>query len=399
MLKIFRKKAVRQFVLWGLLILILPAFVMWGSASMSRSREKGPDRVGTINNRKISFEELQEALSGVRTQIILNYFNQPKILDALINNRPMLAKLAWDRIILLNEAVKLRIRAADKEVVEAVRTHPLFSRNGAFDPAFYSYILRTNIGLEPRAFEETMRENLMLQKLAARITKDLKVYDEEALSEYNKEFEKIKISYIMIEPGQAGVEIVISEKTAMEFYESHKNDLTVKSTLKGALPDRVATFEEARPTIEKYLKEVEARNMVREKTDETYKKLLDRIQNRNEVFEKAVERLGLTAKETEFFSSADKAGDIGEPGEIYAAARNLKEFELSKPLETGKGFIIFEIVAKKAADEEAFKKDKEDYIKKVQSRKVTQIMQDWLKKQEDAAKLAINMEDIDRYYK
>ena len=40
MLKIFRKKIVSKVILWGLLILILPAFVMWGSASMSRSKDK-----------------------------------------------------------------------------------------------------------------------------------------------------------------------------------------------------------------------------------------------------------------------------------------------------------------------------------------------------------------------
>lgn len=103
MLKIFRKKIVSRLILWGLLILILPAFVMWGSASMSRSKDKGPSYVGIINNKKISFEQLYQAITGVRSQIILSYYNQPQILDALLNNKPMLAKIAWDRILMLDE--------------------------------------------------------------------------------------------------------------------------------------------------------------------------------------------------------------------------------------------------------------------------------------------------------
>src|SRR3989338_10475107 len=82
MLKIFRKKIVSKIILWGLLILILPAFVMWGNASMSRSKEKGPKYAGRIDDKKVSLGEFYGALAGVRSQIILNYFNQPKILDA-----------------------------------------------------------------------------------------------------------------------------------------------------------------------------------------------------------------------------------------------------------------------------------------------------------------------------
>jgi len=135
MLKLFRKKFVSRFILWGLLILILPAFVMWGSASMSRSKEKGPNYVGTVDNRKVSFDELYQALTGVRSQIILIYFNQPQVLKELLSNKPMLAKVAWDRILMLNKAKELHIKVPDKEVVASIRNHPIFIRNGAFEQA------------------------------------------------------------------------------------------------------------------------------------------------------------------------------------------------------------------------------------------------------------------------
>ncbi len=192
MLKLFRKKIVMKTILWGLVIIIVPAFVMWGGASMSRSKEKGPNYVGIVNNRKVSFEEFSAALTGVRSQIILNYFNQPKLLEALLSNKPMLAKLAWDRILMMEEVKKAGIKISDKEVIEALRGHPLFLRNGVFDDRFYAYMLRNNIGLEPRAFEEIVRGNISLQKLSTSLTKDIKLSDEEILAEYNKDPKKSK---------------------------------------------------------------------------------------------------------------------------------------------------------------------------------------------------------------
>ncbi len=399
MLKIFRKKFVSRFILWGLLILILPAFVMWGNASLSRSKDKGPNYVGIIDNRKVSFDELYAALSGVRSQIILNYFNQPQILDALLNNRPMLAKIAWDRILMLNKTKRLRIKVSDKEVIAFIRGHPLFVRNGVFDDRFYSYMLHNNIGLEPRAFEETVRDNVAIQRLAAYLTKDLKISDEDVLSEYNRESAKLKISYILMEPKELFDQVNVDENAVKEFYEKHKNELLIKSNLKGALPDRAATFEESRDTIEKYFKEVGARKIQREKSESVYGKILERIKDNNETFEKAASQLKFTVKNTDFFSGTDKLDDIGDALVIASAASNLKIFEVSKPVETGKGFVIFETIQKKDPDEESFKKDKEEYAKKVRERRSNSFMEDYLRKLENNANLAIKLEEIDKYYR
>lgn len=399
MLKLFRKKFVSRFILWALLILILPAFVMWGSASMSRSKDKGPDYVGIVDSRKVSFDELYTALSGVRSQVILNYFNQPQILEAILSNKPMLGKIAWDRILMLNEAKKLKIKASDKEVVEFIRSHPLFIRGGAFDDKFYSYMLRNSIGMEPRAFEEIVRENLIIQRLSSYTTRDLKIPDEDVSSEYKKEFSKLKIAYILMEPKDFFDQVKVDEDEVKEFYEKHKGEMVLKSNLEGAVPDRSATFDESKETIEKFLKELGARKILREKSKETHDKIVERMGNKNETFEKAAEQLRLTVKNTDFFSRNDKLDEPGDPMIIANAAADLKIFEVSNPVEINKGFIIFEVLQKKDPDEEAFKKDKEEYAKKIREKRSNSVMEGHLRDLEGAAKLAINLEEIDKYYK
>jgi len=399
MLKLFRKKFVSRLILWGLLILILPAFVMWGSASMSRSKDKGPNHVGTINNKKVSFEQLYAALSGVRTQVILNCFNQPEVLDALLSNRPMLAKLAWDRLLLLEEAKKIRIKASDKEVVKAIRNHPLFIRNGVFDERFYAYMLHNNIGMEPRAFEEIVRDNLIVQKLSSYLTKNVGITDDDLFSGYKKEFGKIKIAYVLLETKDYYDEVKVDENAVKEFYEKHKNELMLKSNLKGALPERAATYEESKDTIGKYLKEAEARKILKPKSDEYYNNILERMQTKNETFEQAATQLKLTVKNTDFFSKTDKLDDIGDIPVIVNTGLDLKTFEASKPVEITKGFIIFEVAQKKDPDEEAFKKDKDEYTKKARNQKSNAVMEDHLRKLEGGAKLIIKLEEMDKYYR
>ncbi len=196
MLKVFRNKNVTKMVLWGILILTLPAFVMWGSGSLGGSGKKGPTYVGTIENKKISFDNFANSLESIRCQVILNYYNNSKMLDMILKNKEFLGKLAWDRLIMFMKAKKAGIRVSDREVVAFIGSHPLFSRGGAFDDRAYEYFLRNSLGLAPRSFEELVRKNLMIQKLTDSLTKDITVTDKEVLQNYEgfdpAEFKKEK---------------------------------------------------------------------------------------------------------------------------------------------------------------------------------------------------------------
>ncbi|MDP2929449.1 MAG: peptidylprolyl isomerase [Candidatus Omnitrophota bacterium] len=399
MLKFFRKKMVMKVILWGLVIIVVPAFVMWGGASSSRSKGNGPGYVGVVNDRKVLFDELSGALSGVRSQIILSYFNQPKTLDTLLSNKSILAKLAWDRILMLEEVKRAGIKISDKELVETIRSHPLFIRNGAFDDKFYAYILRNNIGLEPRSFEEIVRENVSLQKLSASITKDVKVSDSDILAEYKKDFQNLKISYILLEVKNFLDKVKIGEDAAKDFYEKRKSEFRIKSDLKGSSSDRQATFEESKEAIENHLKEVEARSMLKKRADEIYAGLIEKMKGAGETFQKAAAKLNLTVSETDFFSKKDTVEAVGDTPVIIEASSDLKDFELSKPVEIAKGYIIFEVAGKKDADEETFKKDKEEYSKKVWDLRSNMVLEKWLKALEDRAKLAIKLDETEKNYR
>lgn len=187
MLKLLRHKRVAKIVLWAILILILPAFVIWGTGSLGRSKEKGPTFVGLINNKKVTFDDFADSIMSMRAQILLNFFNQRQVMDALLKNSEFVGKMAWDRLIMLKEAKARHIRVTDSEVIAFIRTMPIFLRDGKFDERLYGYVLRNNLGLAPRSFEEMMRENITIQKLHELLTKDVKISDEEVLNQYKSD--------------------------------------------------------------------------------------------------------------------------------------------------------------------------------------------------------------------
>ena len=339
MLKLLRHKNVSKVVLWGILILILPAFVIWGAGSMGKE-SKGPKFVGMIDGKKVSFDNFAGAISSVRCQIFLNYFNNQKALGELLKNQSLMGKIAWDRLIMLKEAKRLKIKASNDEVVTYIRSHPLFMRNGKFDEGMYGYILRNNLGLDPRSFEEITRENITMQKLSTALTKEIKVTDEELNAYYRAENSKFKILYAIIAEGENASD-----------------------------------------------------------TAGIYSKIYESMQKDGQSFEAACATIGLKTIETPLFSKTDYIEGVGEALPVAAESAGMKKGDVSGPVSVRKGLVIFKLVDEESAGPEKFAKDKEDYTKRLTELKSNMALETWLRVLEKANTLNINLEEYEKYYK
>lgn len=340
MLKILRHKNVSKIVLWGILILILPAFVIWGAGSMGKSGEKGPKFVGTIQGKNISFDQLAKAVAGIRCQIFLNYFNNPKVLEELSKNQSLIGKISWDRLIMLSEAKRLKIKAADADVVAYIRSHPLFLRSGKFDDALYAYILRNNLSLDPRTFEEIVRENITLQKMNESLTKDIAVSDDELGAYYRAENCKFKVAYAVIAEGDA-----------------------VKDA------------------------------------GDIYKRLSEAMAKDNKGFDAACAELGLKIQETPLFSKTDYIEGLGEALPVAAEAAGMKKDQVSAPVTTRKGVIVFKLVGEEGFDQGKFDKEKSEYSKRVLELKKNMALELWLRQLEEINVLNIDLNEYEKYYR
>ncbi|MDO8524982.1 MAG: SurA N-terminal domain-containing protein [Candidatus Omnitrophota bacterium] len=341
MLKAFRNKKVAKAVLWALLILILPAFVLWGSGSLGKGANNGPACVGLIDGKKVSFDDFALNISAVRCQVMMSYFNNQKALESLLKNKPFIGKVAWDRLIILRKAKAAGLKVPDNDVVKLIGSYPLFVRDGRFDDRIYEYFLKVSLGLYPRNFEEMTRENIMIQRLTESLTKNIKISDEEISRDYERENARFKISYIFFPLGPHALE------------EANK----------------------------------------------AYEKLIEAMLKKNISFEAAALKSRMKTQESKPFSKSDNLDAIGEMAEIAAMAANMNKDALSKPVSTKNGALIFRVTDRMPADAEKFKKDKEAFTDKALGDKKNAFMEDWLKAREKDAELKIDLKDYEKYYK
>lgn len=401
MLKLLRHKNVTKFVLWGILILIMPAFVIWGTGNLSGSKEKGPKFVGTINKKNVSFDEFANAINAMRTQLILNYSTRPDALKSVLNNREFLGRLAWDRIIMLREAKAKGIKIPNKDLINSIRSHPIFLRNGKFDEGIYNYFLRYNLGIEPRVFEEMMRDNLTIQKMNDAQTKDMKVTDEEVREAYGKENGKFKISYTLVPATGFTDKVEVTEEEIAGYYDARKEDfvIQIKEAEAKEAQKKYLRLDDVKANIKTTIAGLKAVPLAQKKAAEEREQIASVMEKEKRTFEFACKEAGFTTGQTDFFSKSDFVNGIGEAQDMATEAAGLKPGELSRAVAVRAGGIIFTVTDTQAFDEEKFKKEKDEYAKKVLELKKNRYLEGWLTRLEEKTKLNISLADYEKYYR
>jgi peptidyl-prolyl cis-trans isomerase D len=214
MLRQLRSKKVAKKLLIGLAIIIIPAFVLWGAKSSSR--KGGPTSAGTIFGAKISFDEYATNWRAVRNDAMMRYEDFHKIYKQLD-----LEQQAWDRLILLHEAKRQRIRVSNEEVIETIRGFSFLIRDNKFDNELYENIVTNTFRTTPREFEEDIRNSLIISKLVNAATEDLEITEEELLQKYKEENEKIKIAYVAQAAKDFSEEVKITDEEIENYYKNN----------------------------------------------------------------------------------------------------------------------------------------------------------------------------------
>ena len=227
MLNILRKKKTAKRIIWVLAVLIIPAFVLWGAGSLGKKQIAGATYAGTIDGRKIDFDDFYKSKKAVKIQMLLSYFADKEMLDRVMEDNELLNNLAWERLMMLDDSKKRRIAVSDNEVIGFITGHPLFMNNGVFDEKFYNYMINKNLGLNTREFEEETRNLLKVMKARNEVLEKISVSDEEALELYREENEKGKVSYIIVEWDKFKKGLSCSDEEIDRYYKENKNKFLV----------------------------------------------------------------------------------------------------------------------------------------------------------------------------
>lgn len=212
-----RKFAKRTLIL--LLILIIPAFVLWGVGGLTRTEEP----IGKIGGQQIYHDDFTKSRKGIQAQILFAYYGDYNAMNKISKNRPLINLMAWERLVFLDVAHTKKVKVSNDDVLLFISQQPVFQRNGVFDKEAYNYILRNNLEMGPRQFEELVRENLRIHSLRQSILKDITVGEDELKEQFKVASSKVEFSYILIDKTPFRDQAKVSIEETKEFYDQNKD--------------------------------------------------------------------------------------------------------------------------------------------------------------------------------
>lgn len=352
MLKQLRHKKTAKKILWILAAVVIISFVFWGINGIVREKRK-ISYAGKIFGRKIGLSEYTNSFLAVKTQVLLKFGENIEQLEKYLN----LPQEAWDRLILLNEAGRKKIKVMDNEVVETLEKIPIFQKGQSFNIKVYNYMLsyiseklRLGIRITARNFEENLRDSLKITKLYERVTADAALSDEEIEAEYKKANEEIKVEYVSFSPADFKTQAKIDDNQESE--------------------DKSYT-------------------RAKEKAQETAKELKEALKkDAGTAISGLLKSSKLEIKETPFFKRSGFIEGIGTSKEFVDSAFGLAENTISDIIEVNKIFyIILQVKELRGINKEKFAQEREEFKNELLARKKEEIFMSFLRELRERANL------------
>jgi peptidyl-prolyl cis-trans isomerase D len=316
MLKSFRNKKLMRVIMWSLVVI----FAAWGVGSISMS---GRLYAGSIFGKKISMQAYNRSYSAVLNRARMIYGEELPKVEKFIDLRSQ----AWDRLIMLYEARKLRIKATNREIIEKIAGFPFFQRNDIFNRGIYEYILASIFRVTPHDFEESIRGDIMIEKLVNRVSKDVYISEAEIRQAYLEEKELADVSFVVISPETYLSDIHISNEEILSFYQNHPERFLGPVSVNAEyimIPYTENNKANSRFIADELSAQAREANTLKG-LSETY---------------------GLELKETGNFSIDSEIPSIGMPYDFALTAFNLEQGQISDVLELDNAFYIIGLKSK-----------------------------------------------------
>lgn len=342
MLKLLRKKGVAKKIIWFIAIVIIISFGFFGTAYLLTGQ--GTARyAGKIYGKKIPIEDFNKVYQNTRIQAIRQYGNNLNKVAHLLN----LDAQTWDRLILLHEADKRKIRISNDEIVASIQEDPSFRSKEQFDILLYNRILRS-LNIRPRDYEENVRDNLKIVKLYKEVASQVTISEDEVIEEFKNLNEKVQVSYIFVANDTFKNEILPTEPEIEQYYQDHREEFLLPPSINVSyitlnFPEEPTTAvnndsSETDPALEPQ------NEKIREQANHLFEKLLI-----NPDMEQLAKDHALIVKTTGFFSMEQPNLTLGWSYDLLDKIFQMEVNEIHEPFETSSGLIIMQIKEKRNA--------------------------------------------------
>lgn len=197
-------------------------FVGWGSYSFG-SKAGNVAKVGDIEIKQTKLNMVYSSLYNQYNEAMQGQLDE-KTAEEMGLIKQAFAQLATQAKI-LNFAKDLGIIASDAEVAARLQNIRWFQKDGVFNKEIYDGYLKSQ-RLRANVFEETLREELIIQKTLALLTVDTLPLEEEAIAAALNVSDKLAYKVLTNDD----LDFVLDEAKVKAFWEMQKeNFLTTKS--------------------------------------------------------------------------------------------------------------------------------------------------------------------------
>ena len=207
---------------WVLVIigLIVLSFVLTGAESLTFGGAQSG--AAKVNDREISFNELQFAIEQQRRQLTEIYGDQldPSLLDDDLLRPGVLNNLV-DRALLEDYAISLGIAASPEAIRRSIISNPAFEVDGSFSADYYRDILRSN-GLTTDQYRAEQSGTDQLVKLESIIGDADFITSVEAKAAIDVVVERRDVRFLVIPDTALSSQYQVTDTAISEYYEANK---------------------------------------------------------------------------------------------------------------------------------------------------------------------------------
>ena len=221
-------KLIQSRLLWGtFLVIIVFSFVVWGMVWPSDLKKaEQANAAGTLDGEPVPHGEFRSAY-------LSTYLARALALGREVQSTPetdaALRKLSWQRVATLREVAKLGLIATDQELVGAIRSN--FSEtNGAYNPERYQAFLQNVIrplGFTTGQFEQHLREEIQIQKLAHLIGRQAQVTPLEVRRTFETLLDTFTVEYALVGPADVEPGVSVSDEDARQLFDADPAAFTI----------------------------------------------------------------------------------------------------------------------------------------------------------------------------
>ena len=224
----FNKLIANKFIWIGFVFLIVVSFAFMGATGSGRAADAA-DRAaaGTLFGERISGEQFHRAYVHSYMALVLAVGQAVPINTEL---RAELEEQAWRRLAALKAGHRLGLRTSDREVIEAIRSYPVFQESGAFSPDYYRGFVQkylASMGFSAGQFEEYVAEELVLEKVRRMVAESVLITPEEVdrvLSQYTDEW---TVQYVVLDEETVPTVPAVEEDEVAAFFEAQAERFTI----------------------------------------------------------------------------------------------------------------------------------------------------------------------------